>query len=410
MSKPGFHWNPALTDPRVLDYLHDQQQTNPKHFAFRDSPFEDVSRHELVQQFEGRRRSRKKLPPWYENKRILFPAQLNLEQCSSWITAKYKADIIASFFEQNPPCVLDITGGFGVDSFAFCSVARSVSYCEKDQSLVQLVKYNAQEFDLQNLEVFDQKAETFLKASKEPFDLIYADPSRRDENAERVFALDDTEPNLKELQPLIRNQGKHLLVKTSPFLDIQQGLEVFPNTSALHIVAVGKEVKELLWWIPSLDKIQKTEIHCSHYQKDQWKTLSFDLHDMRNSRANIDPLPSYKYLFIPNPALMKAGAFQWISTHFGVNKLSPNSHLYTHAELLDFPGKKFRVFKTFAPTSKNLKSYRKKSLEVVTRNYPLRVEQLRKKFHLLPGGDTRYLVFTRDAADQPLAFEAELIS
>ena len=407
MSNSGFQWNPALTEQEVLDYLSRQQGEDLKAFAFKPSPFEKVSRQELVQQVEGRQRSRKKLPPWYQNKQVLFPAQLNLEQCSSWTTAQYKADLITSLSPSKESLVLDITGGFGVDSFAFCSTVQQVYYCEQNKDLASLVDHNARVFKLKNIKVFSQSAETFLQSTKAIFDVIYADPSRRDEKAERVFALEDTEPNLKELLPLLNNRGRHLLVKTSPFLDIQQGLNAFPNTQALYIVAVGKDVKELLWWIPAISSSDSTKIHCSHFRAGQWENLSFTLKEKCESMAQMGFLDAYLYL--PNPALMKSGAFHWIGAHFDLLKLSPNSHVYTHGEKLDFPGKIFRVLNTITPGSKNLKPYRNKPYEVVTRNYPLKVEQLRKKFNLLPGGQRQYLIFTRDAENKAMTIEAELL-
>lgn len=407
MSEAGFRWNPALKEKEVLDYLSIQQHSDLKKFSFKPSPFEKVSRQELVQQIEGRLRSRKKLPPWYQNNQVLFPALLNLEQCSSWTTAQYKAELIASLLKSKESLVLDITGGFGVDSFAFCSTAQKVHYCEQNKDLASLVAYNSQAFQLQNIKVFGQTAEMHLQSSKAYYDLIYADPSRRNEKTERVFAIEDTEPNLKELLPLITNRSKFLLVKTSPYLDLQQGLEAFPNTKDLHIVAVGKDVKELLWSIPSESSGSTTRIHCSHFRAGQWKNNTFTLDEKQKSRSQTGFMNAY--LFLPNPALMKAGAFQWIGEHFGLLKLSPNSHVYTQENKIDFPGKTFRILKTFSPGSKNLKSYRNKPYEVVTRNYPLSVEQLRKKFNLLPGGEPHYLIFTRDAENKAMTIEAELL-
>ena len=45
---------------------------------------------------------------------------------------------------------------------------------------------------------------------------------------------------------------------------------------------------------------------------------------------------------------------------------------------------------------------------MICRNYPDTVESLRKKHQLIAGGETQYLLFTRDIENKPILIEAEL--
>ena len=406
MSDAGFRWNPALQTREVLNYIAEHKDGDLRQLAFRSSPFENIDRIELMQQWEGRQRIRKKLPSWYAQADILYPAKLNLEQCSSERTADYKAALFRRHFENRETAVADLTGGYGVDSFALASEAKTVHYCEQNGDLAALVKHNAEVMGHSNIRIYPQEARNFFLQSKLTFNLVYADPARRGEQSERIFALEDTQPNIKELLEWLPHRTEFLLLKTSPFLDIQQGLQALPQTEEIHIVAVGKEVKELLWWIPLNGKKKKIQLFCSHWSQEQWNQLSLDLNVLRESQATFGPIENYVYL--PNPALMKSGAFDWISEHLQFTKLNPQSHLYTSVQSSVFPGKRFKVIRLVQPSGKNLKPYRKKAWEVVCRNYPDTVDTLRKKHQLLPGGKKQYLLFTRDVQNKPILIEAVL--
>ena len=406
MSDPLFRWNPHLVKPEVLDYLAKHQNSDPKQRAFRSSPFDEVTRIELQQQWEGRDRICKKLPSWYKNKQALFPARLNLEQCSSEKTADYKAALIQSKLKKQKAILADITGGFGVDSFAFAKQGFQVHYCERQSDLAQLVAYNSMAFGLDDFHTYAQEAEAFFLQSKINFDLVYADPARRDEEQNRVFALEQTEPNLKSLLSFLPSRTPYLLLKTSPFLDIQQGLNALPNATEVHVVAIGKEVKELLWWVPLNEEKSQPQIICAHYANDQWKETRFSYGDIAVAESIFGEPEGYLYL--PNPSLMKSGAFDWISQEFGVKKIQKNSHLYSSPLRLDFPGKRFTILDTLSPTSKQLKKYKNQKWEVVSRNYPSRVEEIRQQFRIKAGGKSDYLFFTRNQQDQALLIEARL--
>src|SRR5690606_6601513 len=51
-----------------------------------------------------------------------------------------------------------------------------------------------------------------------------------------------------------------------------------------------------------------------------------------------------QFLYLPNTAVLKSGAFNLIASRFNLKKLHPNTHVYTSAvKVDDFPGRVMQV-------------------------------------------------------------------
>ena len=109
------------------------------------------------------------------------------------------------------------------------------------------------------------------------------------------------------------------------------------------VLAVENECKELLFHIkagytgvPSIravDLDRNAKINSS---------ITFAFNEEANSGVNFSkPL---SYLYEPNVAILKAGAFKWIGQSYGLSKLAPNTHLYTSDQIHStFPGRVFKI-------------------------------------------------------------------
>jgi len=106
-------------------HLHDDLTK----LLFKGSPFSDITIQELANQILAKNKSEKKLPTWFGLKKCYFPDKVSIEQTSSEITAEYKSKLITG------NSIIDITGGFGVDSFYFSKVFKSIIHCEIDKKL-----------------------------------------------------------------------------------------------------------------------------------------------------------------------------------------------------------------------------------------------------------------------------------
>lgn len=115
-------------------------------------------------------------------------------------------------------------------------------------------------------------------------------------------------------------------------------------------------------------------------------------------------LGAQRYLYEPNAAIMKAGAFGEITRNYDVRQIGANSHLFVSEHpVADFPG---RAFEITALGTMNKRDVRQvlggiSAANVSVRNFPLTVQQLRRKLKLRDGGDV-YLFATTVAGGHML--------
>ena len=346
---------------------------------------------ELVEQIEAKKRAKNKLPTWFNTNNIYYPNKLNIEQTSSEKTARYKSGLIKGI------SIIDITGGFGVDCYYFSKQFKKVIHCEINEDLSNIVAHNNKQLGIDNVKCLPTDGINFLKKTNESFDWIYIDPSRRHEQKGKVFFLKDCLPNIPEHIELLHNRSDNILIKTSPLLDISAGIKELKNVKSIHVIAVNNEVKELLWM---LEKGYSSTITLTAVNINQeTEKFEFKLSQERNAKASFcAPLT---YLYEPNAAILKSGAFKSISTQLGVHKLNQNTHLYTLEKLIPFPGRRFKIKKVLPYNKKLLKKEFISKANVSVRNFPESVKQIRSKFRIKDGGDT-YLFFTTDIDNNKL--------
>ena len=127
--------NTAILKEDVQDFIRGFNGDTTA-LAFKGSPFPGISTAELIEQIEGCRKTEKKLPLWHATPGIYYPKKINLEQCSSEITAQYKASLVSG------NSLADITGGLGVDVNYFASTFESVHHFEQDAHLSTIAAHN----------------------------------------------------------------------------------------------------------------------------------------------------------------------------------------------------------------------------------------------------------------------------
>jgi 16S rRNA G966 N2-methylase RsmD len=381
----------------VQAFIKKNLKTNIQKLILKGTPFKDISIQDLAIQIEGKNKSEKKLPKWYKTDGIIFPAKLNLEQASSEITAKYKSKLIKD------GDLIDLTGGFGVDDYYFSLKANQVYHCEINPTLSKIVAHNNMVLDRKNIECIIGDSFVFLSKQKK-MDTIYVDPSRRAQS-NRVFLFKDCEPNVVENQDLYLAKAQKVIIKAAPMLDISAALQELKQVSEVHIVSVNNECKELLF---VLEKNSKTtpDIFCALLNEKQERIYSFNY--IEEKAISIKSKALKNFLYEPDAAILKAGFFKSIAQKFEVDKINPNTHLYTSEnEILDFPGKIFKIIQ-----STNFQDFKSNKLlskaNVVTRNFDLKPEEIKKKFKIKDGGDL-YLFFCINHLDQKIVIQAKRV-
>lgn len=362
----------------------------------------------MLQQVEGRQRTHDKLPTFAQIEDWWYPVRLSCEQCSSEATARYKAAIIRQLGEKQD-ILIDLTGGYGVDTYFLSEQTVQAHYVERNEELCRIAQHN---FQIANkpIHVHNTSAEDFLAqysmvgsvssdVKKEV--VVYLDPARRDAHGGKVFRIEDCEPNVIKFLPSLRAISNTILIKFSPMLDITSALQSLGNKWDVHVVALHNEVKEIIF-VTGNNRIHAVNI--LHEGNDQF---SFTRSEEKSALCAMADCIC-EYIYEPNAAIIKAGAFRLVSERYQLHKLDHNTHLYTADQLIeDFPG---RVWKVIAQPIKNQRDIAALGIQraaILTRNYPLTPEELRKKFKVQES-DSHFLIGAR-IATKPTLILAERI-
>ncbi len=366
----------------------------------RGSPFPSIAIQEIGAQISGKNKAKSKLPVWFTSQNILYPPNLNLEQTSSEITAKYKASLISG------DRLIDLTGGFGIDSYFFAEKFGDLTYCELNPELFEIASHNFKILGAENIETFQGNGIEYLKKSEEHFEWIYLDPSRRDEHGGKVFHLNQCTPDISGNLELLFEKTENIMLKTSPLLDLKAGIIELKNVSEIHIVAVSSDVKELLW---ILKKGYKGEILIKTIDFQKSETQKFETL-FQNSQYEVPLSLPLKYIYEPNPAIMKSGMFRDLAIQTNTLKLHSNTHLFTSEEPRNFPGRIFEIIDILLFNKKQLKQKLKlRKANITTRNFPKSVELIRKELKIGDGGNT-YLFFTTNLKNEKIILVCRKIS
>lgn len=367
-----------LLNIKVQDYINANLNTDLHALLLKKSPFPDISMHEIVQQIKGKQVAQKKFP-FLLKQGIIFPPQLNVEQSSSEKTAQYKSRLLEG--EK----FIDLTTGFGIDAYHLSENFKEITLIEQNPDLLEIVRNNWNVLGKKATFV-NQKLEDFLEENKEVFDVVYLDPARRDSNKNKVFLLEDLSPDILAIQKRLLSSAQKVVIKLSPLIDLKYLVSVLPNIFRIDIIAVKNDVKEVVVFL-SGQKNDTISCHCVNLESDD-PVFEFTVGDEENAHAEYGE--PEKYIYIPNNAILKAGIFNLISCKNGLKKLHPNTHIYTSdSQINDFPG---RVFEMEIVDAKKIQ--KKSQYNIISKNYPLKPEEIKKKYSLKDGGE-KYLIFTQ---------------
>lgn len=403
-------------------------------------------------QIAGHQAATDKLPAWSRTKGILYPKHLSMEQCSSEVTARYKASLVSGI------TFADLTGGFGIDCYFLSTRFQRSAYIERQEELCEIARHNFTLLNSEDITVYHADGTEYLQ-HMEPVDCLFIDPARRDTHGGKTVAIADCEPNICALEELLLQKASTVLVKLSPMLDISQALRDLYSVRSVHIISVHNECKELLLLLSKKAVEEGIKLHCVNLltqslrenresanketllsqtpcTKPLQQTREKSLQDTKNNHfieefplsteSAIQPInevaisskeisgtlpPTYsefifspeeeanascpytdsaeKYLYEPNASIMKAGGYRSLAQRYNLQKLHPNSHLYTSSHYLaDFPGRRFKIEQVWGFNKKELKELSSlKQANLTIRNFPASISELRKRLKLKDGGN-----------------------
>ncbi|WP_294285213.1 class I SAM-dependent methyltransferase [uncultured Chryseobacterium sp.] len=367
-----------IIDQNIQQYIDANLNTDLHTLLLKKSPFPEVSMQDIVQQIKGKQVAQKKFP-FLLNDGIVFPPQLSLEQSSSDKTALYKSEILKG------DKFIDLTSGFGIDAYYLSKNFHEITLVEQNKELLEIVEHNWNVLD-RKASFINRKLEDFLEENDASFDVTYLDPARRDTHKNKVFLLEDLSPNILDIQEKLISISNNVVIKLSPLIDLKYLVSVLPRIFRIEIIAVKNDVKEVVVFL-SKENTGEISCHCVNLDSGE-PAFSFQFGTAENESAEYGE--PEKFIYLPNNAVLKAGVFNLISQKFGLKKLHPNTHLYTSDQKIqDFPG---RIFEMESIEAKQIQ--KKSQFNIISKNYPLKPEEIRKKYSLKDGGEN-YLIFTQ---------------
>ena len=442
------------------DFILQHEGDDPVRLLLARDRYPDIDIDLAVTTLEVRRKLRAKVPEWYAVPSLVYPFRLSGEQCSSSETARYKAWLIArSIGEGVPPetcghprphkregpaacggrgrsvaeavsggipspiTIADLTGGMGVDTWAFAQVAQEVLYNEMQVELAKATELNFRELGVRNVRFRNARVEPGKVAEVldgfQP-DVIFLDPARRAEDGRKVFLIEECQPDVLGLLPELFEASRFVLLKLSPMADITMACKrLGTHVKEVHVVAAGGECKELLFL---LDRDWEGAPATFIVEGGAVMEIPGQAGNDGGGQAGNDGVPNVIStgasslvistgakrsgeicLFEPGKALLKAGAFGLPSGRFGLTKLGQHTHLYvgeTVPEELTPFGKVFDVLEVLPLGNRTLKEAGKRwpQAEVTARNVPMTSDLLRKKVGCASGGDIHMFGVRVDAA------------
>lgn len=391
---------PLPLSDQMLDFIARHESDSPEQLLLHAGRYPDIDVPFAVNQIAARKHIKDKLPVWYANRNLIFPSRIAAEQCSSEITASYKQQLLRG--ER----VCDLTGGLGIDSWYFAQKAREVIYIERFPEYCQAAAHNFETLNVTNIQILHSDCRNILDSIHA--DTFYIDPARRSNSNKRLFALNDCEPNVLESKKILLQHSQRLIIKISPMADLTETLRLLPETTEIHILAVKNECKEILFVLENTPR--EIQIHTRAFQNNGCQEFSFFPQEEKDSPLLLAESPE-AYLYEPNSALLKSGAFKSVAVRYKIKKLHQHSHLYTSGTLHEnFPGRKFFIRESLPFTGKLLKQLRKDvpQANIAVRNFPMTVEEIRKTSGIAEGGST-YLFATTFANARRLLLLCEKV-
>ena len=362
-----------MLQPEEIKFIQEHLQQDPSILALTAKKYPTLDIKKLAAQIQARQKLVDKLPTWVANPAIYFPAQISLEQASSEATALFKASLVKGN-------LIDITGGMGVDVWAFSQTCEKVTYVEQQTELVNRTRYNHAVLGLSNVNHEEGNGVDYISAD---FDWIYVDPARRDQQGNKVILFKDCQPNVLEL--LCYAKERKLLIKTSPVLDIQRAIKELEGVEKVFVVAYQQEVKELLF-VKSEFNLLNPPIDLIELANERSLLFTSSMEAEKEAKMNLGDAGNYIYEV--HPTILKAGFFKKIQ-ELGVWQLGQHTHLYSSNErVYDFPGKVYEKISSgpvqrewLIPHLGDLRA------NISTKNFPMKAEALRQKLKLKDGGE-----------------------
>lgn len=351
-----------------------------------------------------------------------------LEQSTSEAVAQWKAH---TFPAQR---LLSLTGGLGVDDWAWAMQGSDVLSLDPNESLNVWVRYNATRLGIE-VDRRTQSAEDYLAglAKDHPeitqlgpgaFDMVYVDPDRRPRGQRTAMDVSEYLPNVFDLVLAFPGLAKSWLVKVSPMVDPTWLQRQFNCRADIYAVGLNGETKELLAHVhPGETAIEGGwDAFCLVQRTNEEGSIAVTAHqfstwvESRKSEIQEEAL----YIFEPASPLFAVHLHTQIPQRLNLLAATPNHNFFVAQapEAAAF-GRSLKVehqfsgslrdiqrkLKDLLPPPKNKKSL--PQLNVTARNCGMTTDAVKKILQVSDGG-SKYL-FIAKGDHQFIAWLGEIV-
>ncbi|HEX2869556.1 MAG TPA: class I SAM-dependent methyltransferase [Ignavibacteriales bacterium] len=384
-------------EPR--EFIREHMGDDPDRLALKFGGNASLPIRAIAEEIRCIKKARVKLPRLSEH--ALIYEKTALEQASSELTAGFKASLFSG------RRIIDLTGGLGIDDIFFSRSFKEVLYCEQNPLLTKIFEHNIHLLGISNIKVnYGSSIEILQTFPENYFDLIYADPARRDLNR-RFIGLKSCSPDVVELMPKMLEKSEKVLIKASPAIEFEEVKREFSsNLKEFIVVSVDNECREVLLLLERNAGGDKGIIIRSVLiDSDTGRQRVFSGDSKTASEKRISP-GVLKYFYEPDSAVIKARLSTKIAEEFSLFFLNRSvDYLTSEESISNFPGRTFEVINVLPYRTKEIKFYLSSkgitSANISRRDFPDPPEKIRKLLGLKDGG-AEYLFFTKDSSGRPI--------
>ncbi len=321
-----------------------------------------------------------KLPVFF-NHQCVFTRK-SFEQASSEILALYKS----TMYKGNSCLIL--AAGLGVDDWGFSKSFTKVISVDSDNHLNDIVKYNFELLNIQNVERVTDTAESFVNSCSMKFDLIYIDPDRRDEDGKRTFSLSQHQPNVIQLMNELYSISEKIVIKCSPMYDVHMAIKELKNIVNIYAMSIKGEVKEVLIELDS-EYNDAPKLNAIDFQNEEAVHEVFEMETTSFNSQKAEEIGPY--LIDTGSSIVKLRKIKEYASKMKFKFMNENSpFLISDYVPKTCIGKVYEIMQTCSFNSKQIKLMLKelniKQLNIKIRGIEMKSENLFKKFGVKEGG------------------------
>jgi hypothetical protein len=332
--------------------------------------------------------------------------QKGFEQCTSEIIARWKAQ----HFPANT--LLSLTGGLGIDDWAWSNCGSHVLSLDPDETLNEVVRYNWARLGIAATRL-ESTAEIWLDTNLDMrFDMVYVDPDRRPQGTRKSFQAEDYLPNVFDLIKVHGAVGKLWLIKLSPMTDPNWIFNHFECYTEIASVGYKNEAKEILVLVdPSKNRSSVPMIDCieitsevSHEEVpdskveaiggiDKEKASNQKITGLRFSELNLESLSAHPgpLIWEPSPAIFASSLHTSISQRYKLLAATPNpGFFHTLREIPAAFGRCLLVHHEFHGSlrkiAQNIKDLKITQLNITPRSCGIPTSEITKNLKTKDGG------------------------